>query len=114
MRSPGRSRSMCEWDDFAGDAKALDDLLAADGSGALSPFLLRAARRRRDGSAALLRAVDARSAHRGGGAAAAGLSFPRRGRTKDPLGYLSNDFHDHATALLLIETLEAHDRERFC
>lgn len=29
------------------------------------------------------------------------------------LGYLSNDFHDHATSLLLIEMLESHDHARF-
>ena len=29
------------------------------------------------------------------------------------IGYLSSDFHQHATALLLVEMLEAHDRTRF-
>ncbi len=29
------------------------------------------------------------------------------------IGYLSNDFHNHATALLIIELLELRDRERF-
>ncbi|MEK4032214.1 hypothetical protein WOA01_04145 [Methylocystis sp. IM2] len=33
--------------------------------------------------------------------------------TKICLGYLSNDFHDHATALLLVEMLEAQDRSLF-
>lgn len=116
MRSLGRSRSMCAWDDFAGDAKALDDLLAADGSGALPPFLflsqpgVDAADQRRCSE---LWTRDRRAA-----AVAARLALDFRfsaaeGR-KIRLGYLSNDFHDHATALLLIETLEAHDRERFC
>lgn len=35
------------------------------------------------------------------------------GHTKIRLGYLSNDFHDHATALLLIECFEAHDESLF-
>ncbi len=41
--------------------------------------------------------------------------FPACGeaRGKIKLGYLSNDFQNHATALLLIETLEAHDRSLF-
>ena len=45
----------------------------------------------------------------------AGLDFrfDRGARAKIRLGYLSSDFQDHATALLLIETLEAHDRARF-
>lgn len=29
------------------------------------------------------------------------------------IGYLSSDFHDHATAVLITELLELHDRERF-
>lgn len=37
---------------------------------------------------------------------------PRReGRLR--IGYLSGDFHNHATALLITELLELHDRERF-
>jgi predicted O-linked N-acetylglucosamine transferase (SPINDLY family) len=39
--------------------------------------------------------------------------FPSDSIGKIRLGYLSNDFHDHATALLLVETLEAHDRSLF-
>ena len=41
------------------------------------------------------------------------FSFDRAAPGKIRIGYLSNDFHDHATVLLLIETFEAHDRERF-
>jgi predicted O-linked N-acetylglucosamine transferase (SPINDLY family) len=29
------------------------------------------------------------------------------------IGYLSNDFHHHATAMLMVEMLERHDRSRF-
>lgn len=36
---------------------------------------------------------------------------PRRDRLR--LGYLSEDFHDHATAYLLAEALESHDKGRF-
>lgn len=36
---------------------------------------------------------------------------PRRPRLR--LGYLSEDFHDHATAYLLAEALESHDKARF-
>jgi len=35
---------------------------------------------------------------------------PRTGRVR--VGYLSNDFHTHATAMLLVQVLELHDRER--
>ena len=39
------------------------------------------------------------------------LPTVRRPRLR--LGYLSEDFHDHATAYLLAEALESHDRSRF-
>jgi predicted O-linked N-acetylglucosamine transferase (SPINDLY family) len=35
------------------------------------------------------------------------------GRRKIRLGYLSNDFQDHATSLLLVESFEARDAKRF-
>lgn len=115
MRSPGRSRAMCEWGDFAKDAKALADLLEADGSGALPPFLMLSqpgvdAKDQRRCSELWTR--DRRAAAT---TERLGLDFlfPAIGDGKIKLGYLSNDFQDHATALLLIETLEAHDRGRF-
>jgi predicted O-linked N-acetylglucosamine transferase (SPINDLY family) len=36
---------------------------------------------------------------------------PRSGRLR--IGYLSSDFHDHATAYLIAELIERHDRDRF-
>jgi protein O-GlcNAc transferase len=36
---------------------------------------------------------------------------PRAGRMR--IGYLSSDFHDHATAYLIAELIERHDRDRF-
>jgi len=36
---------------------------------------------------------------------------PRSGRLR--IGYLSSDFHDHATAYLIAELIERHDRGRF-
>jgi protein O-GlcNAc transferase len=36
---------------------------------------------------------------------------PRAGPLR--IGYLSSDFHDHATAYLIAELIERHDRERF-
>ncbi|WP_040476847.1 O-linked N-acetylglucosamine transferase, SPINDLY family protein [Paramagnetospirillum caucaseum] len=38
---------------------------------------------------------------------------PQARRPRLRLGYLSEDFHDHATAYLLAEALESHDRSRF-
>jgi predicted O-linked N-acetylglucosamine transferase (SPINDLY family) len=42
-----------------------------------------------------------------------GLARPRGARPKITLGYLSADFFAHATAFLVAELLEKHDRERF-
>jgi len=51
------------------------------------------------------------------GRMAAGIDAlpPRQGRAPGPLrlGYLSSDFHSHATALLVVELLERHDPARF-
>jgi protein O-GlcNAc transferase len=38
---------------------------------------------------------------------------PRRSREKIAIGYLSADFHEHATAYLIAELIEKHDRGRF-
>ena len=88
--------------------------LALSDGPATPPFHLLRARHHRRRTARLFRILDAR---RFGGRAAArepchgfDLRHPQRAIR---VGYLSNDFHDHATALLLIETLEAHDRARF-
>ena len=40
--------------------------------------------------------------------------YPTFGRKKKiRIGYVSNEFHDHAVARLLVEHLECHDRDRF-
>ncbi len=41
------------------------------------------------------------------------FAFDLAHRDKIRIAYLSNDFHDHATTMLLIEMFEAHDRARF-
>jgi predicted O-linked N-acetylglucosamine transferase (SPINDLY family) len=106
---------MCEWGEFAEDAKALDDLLEAGRSGSLPPFLLLS--QPGVGATDHRRCSELWTRDRRAAAVAARLALDFRFRAADGrkirLGYLSNDFHDHATALLLIETLEAHDRERF-
>lgn len=38
---------------------------------------------------------------------------PVAGQERIRLGYLSGDFHQHATAQLMVELFESHDRERF-
>ncbi|MCE9633286.1 MAG: tetratricopeptide repeat protein [Methylophilales bacterium] len=41
------------------------------------------------------------------------FSFEREPKAKIKLGYLSADFHEHATAYLMSEVFELHDRNRF-
>jgi protein O-GlcNAc transferase len=47
------------------------------------------------------------------GAGAPRWTKPRPPGRKLRLGYLSNDFYNHATTHLLVETIERHDRNRF-
>jgi predicted O-linked N-acetylglucosamine transferase (SPINDLY family) len=46
-------------------------------------------------------------------AAKLGFKFKREPKNKLRIGYLSADFHEHATAYLMAEVFELHDRERF-
>lgn len=114
LKSFSRDREMCEWDDFALSASRIRALLSAGEAGRLSPFLLlsvpgisgqehRACSElwTRDRIAASIPERE-RLAFR----------FDLTARRKLRVGYLSNDFHDHATSRLLIETFEAHDRQR--
>lgn len=115
MRSMNRSRSMCEWEHFADAAPRIRALLAKGEADRLPPFWLLA----EPGLTAREQLACSELWTRNRLAASRiqrehlVFSFEAAARAKIRIGYLSNDFHDHATALLLIETLEAHDRERF-
>jgi predicted O-linked N-acetylglucosamine transferase (SPINDLY family) len=106
---------MCEWDDFAADAPAMRALMKTGEGNSVPPFELlsipgfSAQEHRacselwaRDRLAASFALRD-RLAFR----------FDVGTRAKIRIAYLSNDFHDHATTMLLIEMFEAHDRARF-
>ncbi|MGO9675090.1 MAG: UDP-N-acetylglucosamine-peptide N-acetylglucosaminyltransferase [Methylocella sp.] len=115
MKSIGRKRGMCEWDGFTEAAPHLRGIMARGESGRLAPFHLLSepgvtASEQRACSELWIR--DRLAAARPE-CANLDFRFDRGARTKIRLGYLSSDFQDHATALLLIETLEAHDRARF-
>ncbi|HUZ90655.1 MAG TPA: UDP-N-acetylglucosamine-peptide N-acetylglucosaminyltransferase [Methylocella sp.] len=106
---------MCEWDEFPQATERMRDVLAQGLAGRLPPFQLLSlpevsAREQRDCSELWTRDRLAQSV-----AVREGLAFrfDHAARDKIRIGYLSNDFHDHATALLLIETFEAHDRAHF-
>lgn len=115
MATFGRQRSVCEWGDLASEDLALATVLADGADHRLSPFHLLSvpgfsAQQQRACSELWTRARRATA-----GAAEPGLRYgfdDGRGR-KMRLGYLSNDFQEHATAHLLIEVLEAHARADF-
>jgi predicted O-linked N-acetylglucosamine transferase (SPINDLY family) len=117
MRSFIRTRRMCDWHDFDNRALFARARLDEAEGARLPPFVLLAepglsATEQRACSEAWMRdrlvvAAEAR----------ARLAFRfspwDEGRETIRLGYLSNDFQDHATALLLVESLEARNAKRF-
>lgn len=107
----------CAWRDFDADLKGIVDALAAmeidptstRGEGAVwalsaldvpPPLFLKAARQVAERCALNVEPLP-----------------PRRiapaGTRRLRIGYVSADFHSHATSLLLVQALEARDRERF-
>lgn len=115
MKSISRSRAMCEWDDFASAAPQIRAALALTDGPPTPPFLLLSepgitAREQRACSESW---TAARLVAAGPLRARLDMRFDLSRRDRICVGYLSNDFHEHATAHLLVETLEAHDRSRF-
>jgi predicted O-linked N-acetylglucosamine transferase (SPINDLY family) len=105
---------MCEWDEFAQSATHMRALLAEDRSGRLPPFQLLSvpgisAQEQRVCSELWTRERVAASISQRDRLA---FQFDLTARQKLRIAYLSNDFHDHATARLLVETFVAHDRGR--
>lgn len=106
---------MCEWEHFADAAPRMREMLARGEADRLPPFSLLSepgmtAREQRACSELWTR--DRLAASRIERERLA-FRFELAAREKIRIGYLSNDFHDHATSLLLIEMLEAHNRKRF-
>lgn len=115
LKSLNRSRQMCEWDELAQSTAQARDVLAQAQSGHLPPFLLLSipginAREHRDCSELWTRDRVAASLPQRDRLA---FRYDQTAHGKLRVGYLSNDFHEHATSRLLIETIEAHDRGRF-
>lgn len=107
---------MCEWDRLDGVREPLLAALRTSNAEAspVPPFALVAYdlspeewRRAGDRAAAFIK----RRALGPQGRAARHQPRPRPDRLR--IGYLSEDFHEHATAYLIGEMLEAHDRTRF-
>jgi protein O-GlcNAc transferase len=99
----------CDWEHYAADAGSIGNAVMR-GERACDPFSLAAI----SGSAAAMLQCARTYAADKYPAAAIPL---RNGKLHDHgrirLAYLSADFHDHATAYLMAELFEKHDRERF-
>ncbi|MDT4332074.1 UDP-N-acetylglucosamine-peptide N-acetylglucosaminyltransferase [Methylomonas sp. MED-D] len=115
MKHYDRSRKLCEWERLDEWRNKVRASLAANESSRISPFHLlslpgiSAAEQRQCADLWLLARLAASQAERDDLA----FQFVGPARPKIRLGYLSCDFHDHATAYLLVEMLEAHDKDRF-
>jgi protein O-GlcNAc transferase len=98
----------CDWTDYASDQQKLLDL-ARRGARVPPFFLLATDAGPADQLACARRWVEpfARAAP------ATFSSYPSRQPDRIRLGYLSADFHQHATAHLTAELFERHDRTRF-
>ena len=125
MKHYARSRAWCEWQEFdAWLPRALQALSDRDVA-ALSPFHLlslpgiTAAQQHACATRWMADRLHASAADRARLAAEFAAAAARRAPGADGMprririGYLSCDFHQHATALLMVEMLEAHDRGRF-
>ena len=106
------SRQACNWTNAEADTRALLDAVDGDDPEVgrlLSPFALLAI----DATPAQQRRMGER---RLAGLTRRVVPLPRPGRRKPGrirVGYLSADFHQHATAVLMTELLERRDTERF-
>ena len=106
------SRQACNWENNAADTRALLDAIAGDDpemGRLLSPFALLAI----DATPAQQRRLgERRSASLTSAVVPLPAPGPRRaGRIR--VGYLSADFYQHATAVLMTELLERRDTARF-
>jgi predicted O-linked N-acetylglucosamine transferase (SPINDLY family) len=99
----------CRWDHLREDLAELMRLIE-DGAGQPVPFQLLAqpSTRRQQRAAAQ---VFAQCTY--GQITPLPAAAPRRASARIRLGYLSSDFHEHATAYLVSQIFEQHDRARF-
>jgi predicted O-linked N-acetylglucosamine transferase (SPINDLY family) len=103
-------QATCTWDDYEFWCDRLR-VLGASGSGKVFPFAYLAVPANASEQQACARAW-ADTQYRYHRARQFLRSTPKKGE-KIRVGYLSADFHDHATAYLMAEVFERHDRQAF-
>lgn len=109
------SRDMCEWSGLTALREEFRDRLARGEAGKVSPFHMLSlsgvsAAEQRECSELWMKEKQAACA---ADRAALAFEFDTIARPKIRIGYLSADFHEHATSFLLVEMFEAHDRALF-
>lgn len=110
--SAHRNQQACRWDHFEPDLEAIERAYAQGRTGATVSFALLSLPVR----PATLRqsaALAAQALTRDDAFAAGVPRAVRGGGERLRVGYVSNDFHAHATMQLMIEMLESHDRSAF-
>lgn len=104
----------CAWDDLLPLQQRLHDALAAPGAAVVDPFITLAVPSTMEVQfAAAGRYATSIAEPLAELASALDFRFARGERTRLRIGYLSADFHEHATSYLIAEALERHDRSRF-
>ena len=104
-----QSQQMAVWEQLDAPLGRLVAQLKA-GSGSINPFSLLSVCR---DPADLLLCAQNYSARISHATAETGYSFERDPHKRIRIGYLSGDFHQHATAYLAAQMFESHDRDRF-
>lgn len=110
-------RRLCRWDELPEISARLRALAASGGSRRIHPWIFLNEGAGRAAERDVARRYARRYCAGGVGASAPAASAPAASVAALPVasrrlrvGYLSADFQEHATALLLAETLERHDR----
>jgi len=118
VQSVNQRRQLCDWRDLKTDSEAVRHAILGEqltDEDLLRPFFLismpevSAADQKRYAEKYAAFKYRAQCEKR----QALGFDFRRRPGRKVRIGYLSCDFHDHATAKLMVEAFELHDRSSF-
>ncbi|MFO0950027.1 MAG: tetratricopeptide repeat protein [Isosphaeraceae bacterium] len=106
---------LCEWNDLESLARSVVDGVSDGGGEPISPFVFLALPTATTAEQQLRCARDWADRRLRAAVEPATPVVPRKTEppSKIVVGYLSADFHSHATALLIAELFERHDRGRF-
>lgn len=115
MKRLSLAQQMCEWGSVGEWREQIRSVIENGEEGKLAPFLalsihgITANEQRRCSELWMKQRIEASTLQR----SALAFTFAMQAKPKIRVGYLSCDFHEHATALLMVEMLESHNRQRF-